>query len=55
VDAVEALLAAGADPNGRNAFGWSALEYNLERNDMFYRPEKAIKVRSLLFAAGMGY
>ena len=52
VEIVEALLAAGADPNLRNIFGWSALEYNLERTGSFYRSEKAIKVRKLLFAAG---
>jgi hypothetical protein len=52
VEVVRDLLQAGADPNATNDFGWSALEYNLERTGLLFSVARSQQIRQLLMDAG---
>eukprot|EP00238_Polyblepharides_amylifera_P000732 CAMPEP_0196571088 /NCGR_PEP_ID=MMETSP1081-20130531/1249_1 /TAXON_ID=36882 /ORGANISM="Pyramimonas amylifera, Strain CCMP720" /LENGTH=474 /DNA_ID=CAMNT_0041887859 /DNA_START=317 /DNA_END=1741 /DNA_ORIENTATION=- len=52
VGVVQALLARGAQAGARNLFGWSALEYSLERRGLAFSPQKAKEVQRMLLGAG---
>jgi hypothetical protein len=52
VEVVRELLQAGADPNATNDFGWSALEYNLERTGLLFSVARSQQIRRLLMDAG---